>query len=143
LWAGDGREGRQKAFDVTVARLRRLLGHDAAVGVSDRRVRLAEQCVWTDVRALNDRLAEGESAPEGSSAACVALEATLALYRGPFLADSREAWVAVVRDRLRSRFAAALLRATRHPGVDGLRRREWILRANAADPCVTELIAAA
>lgn len=140
LWPGDGREGRQKAFDITVARLRRLLGNDAAVGISDRRVRLNDQCVWIDAQALNDRLAEGESAVEGSPGALAALEAALVLYRGPFLADSNEAWAAVARQRLRTRLAAALLRALRPIGAGGSQGREWTLRATAADPLVAELI---
>ena len=140
LWAGDGREGRQKAFDITVARLRRLLGNDAAVGVSDRRVRLNEQCVWIDAQALNDRLADGEAAVERSAAANAALESALSLYRGPFLVDSREGWAGVARERLRARLAAALLRALRQPGAGAAQVREWTLRATSADPRVTELI---
>ena len=136
LWPGDGREGRQKAFDITTARLRRLLGNDAAVSVNDHRMRLNPQCVWVDVQALNDRLAEGEVAAEGSLAAGAALDAALALYRGPCLADSREAWATTARDRLRARLAAALLRATRWPGVSPSQRREWTLRATSADPQV-------
>lgn len=140
LWPGDQREGRQKAFDITVARLRRLLGNDRTVAIGGRRVRLDEQCVWIDVQAFDHRLGEGEGAAEGSAAAVLALEATLALYRGPFLGDSREAWAVVARDRLRTRLAAAILRAARQPGVGESQRREWVLRATAADPRLAELI---
>ena len=140
LWPGDGREGRQKAFDITAARLRRLLGSNAALCVNDRRVRLSEQCVWLDVQALDDWLARGEAAAEGSAAAGAALEAALALYRGPCLADSREHWAVVARERLRARLAAALLRATRWPGIAPSLVREWTLRATAADPQLGLLI---
>lgn len=140
LWPGDGREGRQKAFDITVSRLRRLLGEDAAVVVGDRRVRLNAQCVWVDVQAFADRLAECEAASEGGPAACVALESALALYRGPCLEDSREAWAVAARDRLRARLAAALLHATRWRGIPASQSREWSLRAAAADPHVSGLV---
>ena len=140
LWAGDGREGRQKAFDITVARLRRLLGHDAAVAVNDRRVRLDHRSVWIDAQAVSDRLAEGEAAGAGSAEAGIALEAALALYRGPFIADTSEGWAVVARERLQTRLAAALLHAMRRPGVDGSQSREWMLRAISADPRVAELI---
>lgn len=53
LWPGDGREGRKKAFEVTLARLRRLLDCDAAVVVHDNRARLNGEIVWSDVQALN------------------------------------------------------------------------------------------
>lgn len=140
LWPGDGREGRQKAFDITASRLRRLLGSDAVLIVSDRRVRLSPQRVWVDVQALSDRLSEGEAVAEGSPAARSALEAALALYQGPCLADSREAWSAAPRDRLRARLAAALLRATRWPGASLAQSREWTLRARAADPPLGGLV---
>ena len=141
LWPGDGREGRQKAFDITLSRLRRLLGNAAALTLNDRRVRLNPQCVWVDVQALVQRLAEGEAAAEGSPAARSALEGALALYRGPCLADCREAWATGARERLRSRLAAALLRALRGPGVSASQRTEWSLRAAAADQQLGELLA--
>ena len=103
-------------------------------------MRLNDQCVWIDAQALNDRLAEGETATEGSPGVVATLEAALALYRGPFLADSREVWAVVARERLRMRLAAALLRAMRRPGVGVSQSREWTLRATAADPRVAELI---
>ena len=57
LWpepsAGDG----QKAFDITVHRLRRLLGCDEAVQVTARSVSFNSQLVWVDAWALERRLA--------------------------------------------------------------------------------------
>ena len=140
LWPGDGREGRQKAFDITAARLRRLLGHDGAISVHDRRVRLNGQFVWVDAQALNDRLTEGESAAQGSAPAGAALEAALALYRGPFLPDSKEDWAVVARERLRTRLAAVLLRTLRSADITGSQSREWTLRVTSADPRVAQLI---
>lgn len=132
LWPGDGREGRQKAFEVTVARLRRLLGHDAALLVQDHGIRLNADCVWIDVQALNDRLTEHEHAPAGSTIASAALEAALKLYRGACLALSEQAWALAAAERSRARLAAALLREARDPGT--ARAREWQLRAQSADP---------
>jgi hypothetical protein len=140
LWPGDGREGRQKAFDVTVARLRRLLDCDAAVTIYDRRVGLNREIVWVDVQALSERLVETEAALEGSAGAGAALAAALGLYRGPCLADSTQAWASAARDRLRERLAAALLHATRGPGVAATQARAWTLRATAADPPLGLLI---
>ena len=142
LWPGDGREGRQKAFDVTVARLRRLLDSDVAVGISDRRVRLNPQWVWIDAAALAGHLSDGERAGEGSAAVATALEAALALYRGPCLADSRESWALVARERVRARLAALLLRASRSSASPASERDEWALRATAADPDIAPLIGA-
>lgn len=138
LWPGDGREGRNKALDITTARLRRLLGSDAAVSVNDRRLCLSEQCVWSDVKALSDCLAEGEIA--GSAALAMCVEAALALYRGPCLADSRQQWAVAAGERVRSRFAALLLRAIRLSAGSDSQRREWILRATSADPLLAPLL---
>ena len=70
LWPGDGREGRKKAFEVTLARLRRLLDCDAAVVVHDNRARLNGEIVWSDVQALNDHLARGEAADGDAPGRC-------------------------------------------------------------------------
>lgn len=134
LWPGDGREGRRKALEITVTRLRDLLGSDSTVIVSDRRVHLNPQCVWIDGQALIDRLSDCDAAAAGSSVLATALDAALALYRGPCLADSQESWASAARDRLRSRLAASLMRAQRESGVSASRWREWALRATAADP---------
>ena len=144
LWPGDRREGRHKAFEITVARLRRLLHSDVAIAVSDRRVRLNAHCVWVDVQACNDRLAECETpietAIEGSRTVRAALDAALALYRAPLLQDSQESWAATARERVRARLGAALLRAMRWPETSALLGREWTLRAGSADPEVGRMI---
>lgn len=143
LWPGDGREGRQKAFDVTVARLRRLLDCDLAVTIQDHRVRLNGECVWVDAQALNDWLSQCEAAPEGSPAASKALDAALALYRGPCLADGVQAWASAAGERVRARLAAALLRVMRGSGASQVRGREWTLRAISADPQIGGLVGVA
>ena len=140
LWPGDGREGRQKAFDVTVARLRRLLDCDAAVIVYDHRVRLNGEIVWTDVQALGDHLARGEAAAAGSADAGAAFDAALLLYRGACLADSAQPWARAAALPLRERLAAALLRELRSGDAGTTQRREWILRATAADPLLGTLL---
>jgi hypothetical protein len=140
LWPGDGREGRHKALDITTARLRRLLGGDAAVSVSDRRIRLSEQSVWSDVQTLHDCLAEGEAGALDSAAIATCVESALALYRGPCHAGLRQPWAVAASERIRSRLAALLLRAIRSPASSSSQRREWALRAAAADPLLASLL---
>jgi DNA-binding winged helix-turn-helix (wHTH) protein len=137
LWPGDGREGRQKALEVTVARLRRLLDHDSALLVQDHGVRLNADCVWVDVQALNDRLTDHEHAAAGSAAAAAALQAALNLYRGACLALNEQAWALAAAERWRARLAAALLREARGAGTDPAQAREWMLRALSADPGIS------
>jgi len=139
LWPGDGREGRQKAFEVTVVRLRRLLGVDAAVQVSERRVRLNRQCVWLDAQALGQCLLQADNAPD-AAARTSALDAALAVYLGPCLADSGEAWALAAREHWRGRLGATLLRAQRDAAMPPAHLREYRLRACAADPALAALL---
>jgi len=113
---------------------------DSTVIVSDRQVRLTPQCVWIDLQALNDRLADCAAVAEGSSALTEALDAALALYRGPCLADQAQPRAATARERLRSRLAVALLSAMRGTGLPTSRGRELRLRAAAADPPLGALL---
>ena len=57
LWTEPLEGDEQKAFDVTVHRLRKLLGHEKAIQVTDRRVSLNPQIVWVDLWALERKLA--------------------------------------------------------------------------------------
>ncbi|MEI8031655.1 MAG: hypothetical protein WCH35_17920 [Comamonadaceae bacterium] len=140
LWPGDGREGRTKALEVTVARLRKLLDSDLAVIVHDHRIGLNRKCVWVDVQTFSERLADSERAPEGSDSASRALAQALNLYRGPCLADGAQAWALASGERWRRRLAAALLRA--HNGDDRIasRERELRLRGVAVDPLIANLL---
>lgn len=139
LWPGEGREGRDKALETTLARLRRLLGRADAVLLSDRRLRLNPQRVWLDAAAMARQLDRLQRPPRGGATAIDrdrAWDTVLGLWRGPPLADEPEsAWIAAHRERLRSRLAAALRDDERQPGHDGRR-----LRAIAADPALERLL---
>jgi hypothetical protein len=57
LWPEPSEGDGHKAFDITVHRLRKLLGSDNAVQVADRRATLNPQMVWVDAWALERTLA--------------------------------------------------------------------------------------
>jgi LuxR family maltose regulon positive regulatory protein len=108
IWP-DPLAGGQKAIEITVHRLRKLLGQDDAVLVTDRRVTLNPRIVWVDLWALERRLALVVPAVHAALPARGALEAAapdiLDLYRGHFLAGERdERWLLPVRNRLAGRF---------------------------------------
>lgn len=131
LWPGEGREGRQRALEITLARLRRLLGAADAVLLHERRLRLNPACVWLDRAALERALDRLAALPAPSAHERERLwSSLLALWRGPLLADEGEpGWLLPLRLRLRLRMAAALLADAAVPG-HATRR----LRALAADP---------
>ncbi len=112
LWPQPETGGR-KAFDITVHRLRRLLGHDAAVAVADQRAGLDPAIVWVDAWVLERLLAAGgeEGDADGADGADDAgrlegvAQRVLELLGGPFLAGDAESPALLARrQRLGSRF---------------------------------------
>ena len=93
LWPEPGASG-QKSFDITLHRLRKLLGSDAAVEVSDRHASLNRHMVWVDAHVL-DRLLEVHVPASAALPPIEALEAAaprvLNLYGGAFLRRFRNA----------------------------------------------------
>jgi DNA-binding SARP family transcriptional activator len=130
LWPGPDARGGQKALEVTVHRLRRLLKRDGAIIVHDRCVALDPSLVWSDLWALESLLAPfaplacgGPIDPASLERQC---EGALALYLGPFLpAEGDAPWVLEVRDRIHGRFR----RFVELLGREWERQRRWALAA--------------
>ena len=119
LWSEPSEGDGQKAFDITVHRLRKLLGFGEAVQVADRRVTLSSKVVWVDAWSLEETLAPLIAAVNAAEPDIFLLEAAapqvLNLYRGHFLAgESEEAWQIPIRNRLASRFQRFAMRLGEH-----------------------------
>ena len=88
LWVEPLEGDEQKAFEITVHRLRKLLGNDKAIQVSDRRVTLNPEIVWVDLWALERKLAPLIPAVHATVPDVAELERAapeiLNLYRGHF-----------------------------------------------------------
>lgn len=140
LWPGDGREGRDKALETTLARLRRLLGHADVVLLHERRLRLNPRRVWLDSAALSREVGRLQGAGNTASAEEIqaAWQEVFVLWRGPPLAGEPAApWLHTLRQRLRGQLAAALLLHADEPG-----HRARCLQAVSADPELAELLQA-
>ena len=99
LWPGDGREGAQHAFEVTLSRLRKLLGSESALVVADRQLSVNREEAWIDCQALQSRLDAIEALEDECRSP--GLREILDLYRGHFLPHRVEvAWAREARDRL-------------------------------------------
>ena len=117
LWPRIDGDSAHRSFTSTLHRLRKLLGEDRAIVLHDGKVTLDRRYFWTDAWALDELVAQVESA---FTTARPALDAQrvenfaarlLDLYRGPFLgADADEAWQLERRDRMRSRFVRCVAR---------------------------------
>jgi DNA-binding SARP family transcriptional activator len=123
LWPdAEGHLG-QKSFETTLQRLRRLIGNDKALLLQDGRLTLDERLCWMDARAFEEAVRSSECGvrnekenPLNSESASRNLqpemEKAISLYRGHFLpSDTRLAWSAVARERLRSRLLRLILKA--------------------------------
>jgi LuxR family transcriptional regulator, maltose regulon positive regulatory protein len=115
LWPdAEGDLGRN-SFNVTLVRLRRLLGHDQALVFQGGRLSLNRNYCWVDGFALERLMEEGEQVwkrIEGGrgglddiSRAVRLTEKVLSLYQGHFLpGDADLPWTVSTRERLRGKF---------------------------------------
>ncbi len=140
--SGPSLEGdEQKTFDVTLHRLRKLLGNDKAIQVSDRRVSLNREIVWVDLWALERHLTtvipvERANVPDAAQLERAA-PAVMDLYRGHFLHDEPDAaWLLPVRNRLSGRFQRFVMRLGDHweAAAQWPRAAELFERAVELDP---------
>jgi ATP/maltotriose-dependent transcriptional regulator MalT/DNA-binding SARP family transcriptional activator len=111
LWPDAEGDAGQRAWDVTLHRLRRLLGHHDVLTLGDAKLSLHPGRVWTDVWAFESFCKDLAGAVEHRKAECHALALELLrLYAGEFLAQERsQPWILQRRDRLRRDFQRSLL----------------------------------
>ncbi|MEZ5581649.1 MAG: hypothetical protein R3F37_01650 [Candidatus Competibacteraceae bacterium] len=114
LWPDAEGDNAQQALTTTTHRLRRLLRHEQALGVSDGRLFLDPRYCWVDVwnleRHLNEALGcvsqiHDASKPEQLKPLTQIL---LKEYRGSFLGQDTEPWAIKTRERLRDKYLKCL-----------------------------------
>jgi LuxR family transcriptional regulator, maltose regulon positive regulatory protein len=116
LWPDAEGDAAHRAFDTTLHRLRRLLGSERALLLSDGKLSLNPAVCWVDVWAFERLLGRLDvllKPPHSNSieTQSIARLATrlLALYRGPFLGrETNAAWAVAARARLVSKFLCQL-----------------------------------
>jgi DNA-binding SARP family transcriptional activator len=141
LWPDPSEGDGHKAFDITVHRLRKLLGADDAIRVADRHAALDARVVWVDAWALERTLAPLVGATNALAPPIALLEAAapavLGLYQGRFLAgETEEAWQVPIVNRLAGRFQRFVLRLGEHweTHQEWRRAAELYQRAVEIDP---------
>jgi ATP/maltotriose-dependent transcriptional regulator MalT len=112
LWPDAEGDAGRRVFDTTLHRLRRQIGADDVIRLTDGRVYLDERLCWVDVWALEHALREVERQVAHRAPVPVIAQLAhqiLALYRGPLLADNPPGdWAGGPRKQL----AAKVRRAT-------------------------------
>lgn len=117
LWPNAEGDAAQNSFDNTLYRLRKLLGHDAAITLAEGKLTLDARLVWVDAFAF-ERMTERIGADAIEQGAGKAFW----LYRGHFLEhDGEEPWLLAVREKLRARFR----RLTHALGQHWETARQW------------------
>jgi DNA-binding SARP family transcriptional activator len=133
VWSDAEADAAHVAFTAALARLRKLLGSDDALALSQNQLSLAPEKVWVDATAFERALA-------GAADVDTTIR-TLSLYRGAFLAEDGGPWALAMRERLRARFLAAVdalsERLVRERAFDGA--IELLERGLTADPLAEEL----
>ena len=118
LWPDAEGDAASQSFDVTLHRLRKLIGRDDAVQLSHGLLHLDPTVVWVDATAF-ERLADRANGAHDDLDPEAAARA-LALYRGPLLAKEDEApWLIPARERLRSRYLRLARRLAQRAEASG------------------------
>jgi DNA-binding SARP family transcriptional activator len=142
LWPDAEGDAARNALDVTLHRVRRLLGDANAVTMVAGRLGLDGSRIWIDMHAIEPLLSRSATTAPAAEAD---LDALLALYRGPFLRDVDLPWAAPHRARLRRRFVAAVVQRLRLLVDLGLAKAALprALRAQEVEPDDAALVALA
>lgn len=113
LWPDESGDSAHESLNVSLHRLRRLLGHADVVQVSEGQISLDRHKCWVDCWALEQTLAEQEGAAD-TSPLPNKLDPVWQLYRGHFLSEDGDVpWTVPMRERLRSHFLQYVSRRAR------------------------------
>ena len=119
LWPDTDGDGLKKTLEITLHRLRKLLGQDSAVLLREGRLALNPRVCWVDLWSF-EQACQAVSAQLRVAAADASLveresERALSLFGGPFLAAEEEsAWLLPARDHAMDQFQRLVAALGRH-----------------------------
>jgi len=123
LWPDAEGDLARRSFDTTLHRLRKLLTDDRIIQLQEGKVSLDNRYCWVDALAFEEALGipSTQSRDDGREQAAHkpeilrSVEKALRLYRGHFLPGAEgESWAISARERLRSKYTAAVIRLGGH-----------------------------
>jgi LuxR family maltose regulon positive regulatory protein len=106
LWPEADGDLAHKSFEVTLSRLRKLLGKEDALVLKEGHLSLSNRHCWVDVWAFERSLGQADRARKENNKmdSIPIFEKALSLYRGAFLPFEEMPWAVSTRERLRIRF---------------------------------------
>lgn len=141
LWPDSDGPGALNALEVTLHRLRKLLGRDDAIRLEHGEISLDRSVVWVDTVAFESLvMAAGRmaAAKDEIEASAHAAEQAMRLYYGPFLRfDDPSPWALSYQERLRNQFRRLMMLLARH--WPACRAIEALGRAIEIDPAAEAL----
>jgi len=117
LWPEADGDSSHHTLQVTLHRLRFLIGYPDALQFREGRLTLNSRYCWVDAWAFERLLEEADTRwREGPSERAVQLtEKAIGLYRGPFLGrEVEEAWAMSMRERLSNKFLRSVGKQADH-----------------------------
>jgi LuxR family maltose regulon positive regulatory protein len=121
IWPRIDGDSAHRSFTTTLHRLRKLLGEDRAILLSEGKLTLDGRYVWTDCWAFEqmtarlDQLLRGPRERVEPDKLAALGDRLLEVYTGPFLGDEpEEAWGIATRERLRARFVRSMGEISRY-----------------------------
>ncbi len=119
LWPDADGDLAHKSFDITLHRLRLLIGNDKAIRLKEGLLSLDPGQCWVDVWAFERLFDKAKSASPPNAAQA---EKAVKIYRGHFLShDSDKLGTGAKRERLRNKFIFVITRYCEHLESTG----EW------------------
>ena len=107
LWPEADGDKAHHSFEMTLHRLRRLIGHPEALQIQDGSLTLNPRYYWVDVWAFESILGEADGKQEAglTGEAASLIQKAIEMYRGPFLSGEIEEPCPIpMRERLRGKF---------------------------------------
>jgi DNA-binding SARP family transcriptional activator len=119
MWPESEGDVAYNAFEITLHRLRKLLGTEKALILSNGLLTLDNKHCWVDVWAFEQAVSQAEvlmNSRQPNLEYLTSLSSTaLTLYHGHFLGrETPEPWSISLRERLRSKFLRHLIDVARH-----------------------------
>lgn len=109
LWQDVDGYAAHKSLEITLHRLRKLIGVDKAIHLKESVITIDHRCCWVDAWAFERLIGKAEKTihKEGFTEGSIeTIEKALGMYHGAFLsADAGKPWTISLRDRLRSKFS--------------------------------------